>query len=105
VAVDARRHHAFVVNQGASSVSVLDTRSGAVMRTLAVGRLPVAVAVDVSTHHAFVLNSLAVGQAYDLWSWLPRATHVRRWLPWLPQAVSRAGTVPGSVSILDTAHL
>src|SRR5437764_8409290 len=43
VAVDTRRGHAFVANGDDASVSVLDVRTGAVLRTLAVGVHPLAV--------------------------------------------------------------
>jgi YVTN family beta-propeller protein len=57
VAVDARTRRVFVVNVTNDDVSVVDASSGRVLRTVAVGYLPVAVAVDVSTGHVFVTNS------------------------------------------------
>jgi YVTN family beta-propeller protein len=54
IAVDAQTHHAFVANSASGSVSVLDTRNGAVLRTVRVGRSPLAIAVAAA--QAFVLS-------------------------------------------------
>lgn len=66
IGVDQRASHAFVVslgpiNQGggpigAGQVSVLDTRTGAVVRIVPVGMSPCAVAVAATTGRVFVLN-------------------------------------------------
>jgi YVTN family beta-propeller protein len=45
-----------VTNAGDGSVSVLDARSGQVLRTTSVGQSPVAVAVAASLKHVFVAN-------------------------------------------------
>jgi len=57
LAVDERAGHVFVANQVDGTVSVLDARSGRVIRTVPVGTAPVAVAVDARTGRAFVVNS------------------------------------------------
>src|ERR687887_75200 len=44
----------FVTNAGDDSVSVLDARSGRVLRTISVGQSPLAVAVVESLQHVFV---------------------------------------------------
>jgi YVTN family beta-propeller protein len=79
LAVDARRGRVFVINRfdtgstGDGSVSVLDARSGDLLRTIGVGRHPISLAVDEATARVFVVNT-NVGQ-------------------------------PGSVSVIDTSHL
>jgi YVTN family beta-propeller protein len=58
--VDTRTHRVFVVNGnfgGTGTVSVLDARTGGLVRTVAVGHTPYAVAVDERAGHAFVTNN------------------------------------------------
>jgi len=54
VAVDDRRGRAYVVNPASPVVRVLDTRSGRLQRTIALGQTPVEVATDPATGHVFV---------------------------------------------------
>jgi YVTN family beta-propeller protein len=54
IAVDSRAQRVFVANSGNSTVSMLDTVSGRVVRTIAMGAVPVAVALDAENGHAFV---------------------------------------------------
>src|SRR5437764_3604113 len=63
VAVDQPLRHAFVLNGGLwnngnssarSSVSLLDTRSGAVLHSVVVGRRADAIAIDARSGQAFV---------------------------------------------------
>jgi YVTN family beta-propeller protein len=54
--VDAQTGRAFVANQYDDSVSVLDTRTGRVLRTVPVNPHPGAVAVDARVGHVFTLN-------------------------------------------------
>jgi len=66
VAVDDRDAWVFVTSIGAAPVvgnargggrvSMVDARSGALLRTVAVGRMPEAVAVDTATRRVFVAN-------------------------------------------------
>jgi YVTN family beta-propeller protein len=113
MAVDARHHHLLVTNVGAMDgtgnplgpgrVSVLDTRSGAVLRTVPVGLAPSDVAVDERAGRALVLNLGGTVQVTDVWTWLP--SWLRQRLPFLPRPGSGARTVGGSVTVLDTARL
>jgi DNA-binding beta-propeller fold protein YncE len=69
VAIDAHTGRVFVLNSnvtvthndvrsiGRGTVSVLDARTGAVLRTVIVGSVPSAVTVDAHTGRVFVLNS------------------------------------------------
>lgn len=57
LAIDTRRGRLFVVDSLSNSVSVLATRTGALLRTLPVGTHPLAVAVDQETGRAFVANA------------------------------------------------
>jgi len=111
VAVDSRRRHVLVVNTGAvdsngvplgaGSVRVLDARSGVVLRTVAVGVAPIAVAVDERSGRAVVVNAGGAVHIRDAWGqaldWL------RRWLPFVPLRATEVRTVPGSVSIVDAS--
>jgi YVTN family beta-propeller protein len=113
MAVDARRHHLLVTNVGAMDsagnplgpgrVSVLDTRSGAVLRTVPVGLAPGDVAVDERAGRAFVLNLGGTVHVTDAWAWLP--SWLRRRLPFVPRQAPGARTVGGSVTVLDTTRL
>jgi DNA-binding beta-propeller fold protein YncE len=112
MAVDARRHHLLVTNVGAMDsagnplgpgrVSVLDTRSGAVLRTVPVGLAPGDVAVDERAGRALVLNLGGTVHVTDAWRWLP--SWLRR-LPFVPRQAPAARTVGGSVTVLDTTRL
>lgn len=67
IALDERAGRAAVINTGSASVTMLDTRDGAVVATVAMGRsrrasrtsnqLPLAVAMDGRTGHTFVAGS------------------------------------------------
>jgi len=69
LAVDRRAARAFVVTQNSSqdgsdddvpgTVSVLDTATGSLLRTVTVGHEPMAVAVDERTGRAFIANKLS----------------------------------------------
>ena len=68
VAIDARDHRVFVANEGPltgdnvlpsqpGSVSMVDDRTGVVLRTVTVGQSPVAIAFDAPTRRVFVLSA------------------------------------------------
>jgi DNA-binding beta-propeller fold protein YncE len=112
VAVDGRRGRVFVAHKGPTdstgtpigtgSVSMLDARSGAVLRTMSVGVAPVALAVDERTGRAVVLNAGGPVQAHTAWTWLPSS--LQRWVPFSSQQMAHTRTVPGSVSVLDAGR-
>jgi YVTN family beta-propeller protein len=56
-AIDSPAGLVLVANFTGDSVSVLDTHSGRVLRTIAVGHYPSALAVDPRTGQAFVANA------------------------------------------------
>src|ERR671939_1577527 len=56
VAVDVTRARAFVANFNRGTVSVIDTRTGVLVRTIRVGGGPAALAVDEGSGHVFVAN-------------------------------------------------
>lgn len=58
IAVDARIGRVFVTNPASDTVNVLDTHSGALLRTLALGPAPTALAVDAPAGHVFVATGL-----------------------------------------------
>jgi YVTN family beta-propeller protein len=117
VAVDARSGRVFVANKGPldsnlvplsnGTVTVLDARSGAVLRTVAVGTYPTAIAVDQRAGRAFVVNAsgTTVRRSQGWWEqtvqWLQPAR-----LPWLPRpaAPSLIHSATGSVSVLDASR-
>src|SRR5205823_336523 len=118
--VDARSGHAFVANSGDGTVSVLDARTGSVVRTVAVDLHPSALAVDARSGHVFVANeydgSISMvdarsgrvlrTMAVDLkaWSrpWLP--AWGQQWLARLARPSHPSRVVAGSVSVLDVAQ-
>jgi len=57
VALDAHTGYAFVTNNAASTVTMLDTHNGAVRRTIPVVNSPLEVGVDATTSRAFVVNT------------------------------------------------
>jgi YVTN family beta-propeller protein len=113
MAVDARHQHLLVTNVGAMDsagnplgpgrVSVLDTRSGTVLRTVPVGLAPGDVAVDERAGRALVLNLGGTVHVPDAWTWLP--SRLRRLLPFVPRQAPGARMVGGSVTVLDTTRL
>jgi len=61
IAVDARIHRAFVVNCNSATVSILDTGTGALLRTVVLSQGVGDVAVDGSTQRLVVLGSTTTG--------------------------------------------
>lgn len=85
---------------GTGTLHVLDARTGAVLRSTAVGVNPLAVAVDAATGCVVVVDAGGTGgaaAASDPWSLLRRA--LPRWLP-LPAPRGEV-LVPGDVRVLD----
>lgn len=82
---------------GAGVLRVLDARTGNVLRSVAVGVNPLAVAVDGRTGRVVVVDAGGAAAGSDPWSPL------RRVLPrWLPLPVPRGELpVPGDMRILD----
>jgi DNA-binding beta-propeller fold protein YncE len=117
VAVDPRSGRVFVANKGPvdgnlvplgnGTVTVLDERSGAVLRTSGVGTYPTAIAVDERAGRAFVVNAsgTTVRMSQEWWEravqWLQPAR-----LPWLPRPATPPliRSVTGSVSMLDASR-
>ena len=56
IAIDPSAHLGYVVNQGADTVSVFDTVTFKVKKTIGVGTNPVAIAADPSTGLVYVAN-------------------------------------------------
>jgi DNA-binding beta-propeller fold protein YncE len=117
VAVDGHRGRLYVTNAGAvdaasnpvgpGTLTVLDERSGRVLRTVAVGVNPVNLVLDRRAGRLFVVN---VGnynpnplRSADPWAWMPN--WLRHWLPFLPQHAPPPRRIPGSVTVLDTSRL
>src|SRR5262249_8448198 len=69
VGVDERSDRVFVPNLGEATVSVLDARSGVVLRTMGVGQAPAALAVAPQTDRVYIANSGdATVSVLDAWS-------------------------------------
>ncbi len=112
VAVDGRSGRVFVANAGPvdrlgnasepGTVSVLDARSGAVLRTVTVGLDPDSIAVDERAGRAFVVSVGGALRTPDAWGWLPRG--LRRWAPFLPPPGPRTRVEPSTVSMLDATN-
>ncbi len=118
IAVDERRGRVYALSTGPTdarggltrpgTLVVVDERTWRVMRTLAVGAAPVALALD--RHHDRLLVACAGpspgvsgGTPEDPWGWLPGP--VRHLLPFLPRPPAPPATPQGSVTVLDTARL
>jgi len=112
VAVDGRSERVFVANAGPvdglgnatepGTVSVLDARSGVVLRTVMVGLNPDSIAVDERSGRAFVVSVGGTLHVTDAWGWLPRG--LRRWAPFLPPPGPRTRTASSTVSMLDATN-
>ena len=89
---------------GAGSLQVVDERTGALVRTVGVGRAPYAVALDGPARRALVFNmGGSTVQASAPWGWVP--PWLRRVLPFLPRRTPQTHTMPASVTIIDTSRL
>ncbi len=114
VAVDERRGRVYVLSIGAAdahggltrpgTLNVVDERSGQVVRTLAVGAVPLTLALD-RRHDRLLVGCIGPfgGAPEDPWSWVPG--QVRRVLPFLPHPPTAIRTPQGSVLVLDTTRL
>ena len=98
----------------AGQVSVVDARSGTVLRTIPIGGAPVAVAVDERRGRVVVVTGAgAISQPAMGWApWSGWAHALRAWLPGptlllLPRATAGPPTriVPASVSVVDIGRL
>jgi len=114
LAVDERRGRVYVLSIGAAdarngltrpgTLSVVDERSGQVVRTLAIGAVPFTLALDRRADRLFVGCIGAFGGTPDdPWGWVPAP--VRRLLPFLPRPPAPIRTPQGSLMILDPARL
>jgi DNA-binding beta-propeller fold protein YncE len=112
IAVDERRGRAFVIHEPApiltdsplGRVSVLEVRSGWLQGTVAVGRVPAALALDVATARLFVVNTHSgCLPRPSAWALLPAGA--RRWLPFLPTPPGPYCAMPGSVTVIDASRL
>ena len=118
MAIDERRGRVFVVTAGDAdpvrgciptehgAVSVLDARTGRVLRIIPIGVAPRAIAVDERTGRAFVLNAggaMSI-RAANGWSWLPG--WLRRRLRFIPAAPSgvRVQVAPASFMVLEATR-
>jgi hypothetical protein len=81
-------------------------RTKTVLRSLAVGPYPVALAVDAPAARLFVVNNANCHAQSPVWAWVPAAMGF--WLPFLRQGPlrSRRACAPfGNVTVLDLARL
>lgn len=82
---------------GLGSASVLDGRSGAVVKTVPVGVNPDQVFIDETMGRAAVVNAGGPATLSDSWDWLP--SWLRRLIPFVPPPPPRR--VFSSVSVFD----
>ncbi|MBX7223504.1 MAG: YncE family protein [Blastocatellia bacterium] len=59
VALDAGTHRLYAANVRSNNLSVVDTETGRILKTIPVERSPVSVAVNPATHVVYVLNNLS----------------------------------------------
>jgi DNA-binding beta-propeller fold protein YncE len=105
LAVDGSRGRVLVATPGDASgdtVTVLDERSGTVLRTVPVGGVAVAIAMDQRSGHAFVIGEDTIVRVSDAWSWTP--PWLRRWLPFVTPPGPHTRMLPGSVTVLDATR-
>ncbi len=106
IALAPERHEAFVADELANTVSVLDTRRWRVQRVIGVGSAPLALTWDVRTGHLVVESISTPGtKRPDAWAWLP--SRVRAWLPFIPRpaVAPLAQSLPvASITVLDPAR-
>jgi len=106
IALAPERHQAFVADEIANTVSVLDTRRWRVQRIISVGAAPVALAWDARTGHLLVESINTPGpDRPDAWAWLP--SRVRSWLPFIPRQPVAPPAPPlsvASITVLDSAR-
>jgi len=107
IALAPERHEAFVADEVANTVSVLDTRRWRAPRVIGAGATPVALAWDARTGRLLVesINTPDTDRP-DAWEWLP--SRVRSWLPFIPrQPVAPPAQVSfpmASITVLDPAR-
>ncbi|HWE63723.1 MAG TPA: hypothetical protein VHB98_18570 [Chloroflexota bacterium] len=111
LAVDPGTHRLFVTTTTTTSdtsastesgrLLVLDERTGALLKTIAVGPDPVAIALDPVDHRAYVVN--AGGQVHTnvAWSWVPG--WLQHWASFLPKPGTQVQQ--GSVTVINTTQL
>jgi DNA-binding beta-propeller fold protein YncE len=80
---------------------ILDARSGATLRTIAVGAAPVAIQVDEMSGHIVVISAGGTMAAADPLGWLPAS--LREHLPWLPARTPTTGSQPPRAEVLANA--
>ncbi len=91
--------------RGNGTLYVLDARTGAPIRRIAVGVAPRAIAVDAASGRVVVVNGGGVVlRAPSGWGepWIGR---LRAWLPWLGRFTTPAqvlARMPGSISVIET---
>jgi len=116
IAVDERAGRLFVLNPGATnmrsgelagpgSLSVVDERTGSVVRTARVGVRPMGLALDRAAGRLVVLNDggLVARPAVDPWGWIP--SWARGLLPFIPGPPRDPTIAPASISVLDMTRL
>ncbi len=86
------------------TVNVLDTTTGTLLRTAAIGARPVALSIDEQAGRAIVLTQETDVESIsaDPWGWLP--SWLRHAVPFIPTPRSVTRVVPGSIVVLDTSH-
>ncbi len=83
----------------------MDSRTGQVLRTLAVGAEPMSMALDDRAQRLFIGDA---GDPFpppppDPWAWIPGP--VRSHLPFVPQHAPAVRPIPGKVLVLDASQL
>jgi len=111
VAVDPRRQRLYVASingrdangapAGPGRVTVIDERTGVILRAVDAGMSPRGLAVDTGTGHVIVVDEGGSITVSDVWGWIPAG--LRQRLPFLNSPV-RTRPVPASVDVFDLAR-
>jgi YVTN family beta-propeller protein len=113
IAVDEPHGRVYIINQTAAaadyspvvgSVSVLDAGTGHLLRTLTVGRNPIALAVDTTSGRLFVVNTNS-GCVPPASIWDHVRSSVQHVLRFLPAPSPPVCPMHGSVTVIDTSRL
>jgi len=97
LAVDERTGRVLIATDGA--VQVRDGASGRLLRTIATGGVPLALAVDGRLGRAILIRGDGAARDSDAWAWVPGWLRAR--LPFVPRPSVHFHAIPASVSIFD----
>lgn len=113
MAVNTRTGHVLVTSAaktdssghivGEGQITVLNGRTGVLVKRISMGAMLGAIAVDPHAGRVLVVDAGGSTRIPDLWGWMPDA--VRRKIPFLPPPGQQTRPVPPRVLVLDATRL